>query len=213
MAEMIITTLTPTYFDALAELQRLAYPTLGEQELMRREHFAAQFQIFPQGQFVALLEEKVVGQGSGFFTDFDFDHPDHTFQEICDNFYFGTHDPAGDYYYGADISVHPAYRGHGIGRQLYDARKELARQNNRRGIVAGGLIPGYAAHKNGLTARQYVDRVVAGELQDGTLTFQLRMGFRVRNVIANYIEDRASDNWATLIEWVNPEYQAINDAT
>src|SRR5215203_7148800 len=126
MAELIITTLTPAYFGALEELQRLAYPTLGEQELMRREHFAAQYQNFPQGQFVALLEEKVVGQGSGFFTDFDFDHPDHTFQEICDNFYFGTHDPNGAYYYGADISVHPAYRGHGIGRQLYDVRKELA---------------------------------------------------------------------------------------
>jgi hypothetical protein len=33
------------------------------------------------------------------------------------------------------------------------------------------------------------------------------MGFQVRGMIANYIEDSASDNWATLIEWVNPDYK------
>jgi GNAT superfamily N-acetyltransferase len=210
MSALTITTLTPTYFDALEELQRTVYPTLGVQELMRAEHFAAQYQIFPQGQFVALLDGQVVGQGSGFFINFDFDHPDHTFREICNNFYFGKHDPDGDYYYGADISVHPSFRGHGIGRAIYDARKELVRQNNRLGIVAGGLIPGYAEYKDEISAREYVDRLLAGELRDSTLSFQLHMGFRVRDVIPNYIEDNASDNWATLIEWVNPDYQPIN---
>src|SRR5215212_3237905 len=104
MSDLTITTIAPTYFDALAELQRIVYPTLGEQELMRAEHFAAQYELFPQGQFVALLDGQVVGQGSGFFINFDFDHPDHNFREICDNFYFGHHDPGGAYYYGADIS-------------------------------------------------------------------------------------------------------------
>jgi hypothetical protein len=47
---------------------------------------------------------------------------------------------------------------------------------------------------------------VAGQLQDSTLTFQLRMGFRVRGLIPDYIEDSASDNWATLIEWLNPDF-------
>jgi hypothetical protein len=85
---------------------------------------------------------------------------------------------------------------------------DLVRKTNRRGIVGGGLIPGYAAYKSTLTPRQYVDRVVAGELRDTTLTFQLSMGFLVRNLIPDYIEDKASDNWATLIEWVNPDYRA-----
>jgi hypothetical protein len=49
--------------------------------------------------------------------------------------------------------------------------------------------------------------VVAGTLQDATLSFQLRNGFRVRGLIENYIEDSASDNWSTLIEWVNPDYR------
>jgi hypothetical protein len=33
-----------------------------------------------------------------------------------------------------------------------------------------------------------------------------RMGFQVRDLLRNYIEDSASANWATLIEWVNPDY-------
>jgi GNAT superfamily N-acetyltransferase len=207
MSDLSITTLHPTYFDALEALQRTAYPTLAAQELMRAEHFAAQFRLFPQGQIVALINDQVVGQGSGFFIDFDFDHPNHTFREICADFYFTNHNPHGAYYYGADISVHPDFRGRGIGRHIYDARKTLVRQTNRRGIVAGGLIPGYSAHKGVLSPHKYVERVLAGELNDDTLNFQLRMEFQVRGLIPDYIEDLASDNWATLIEWINPDYR------
>jgi GNAT superfamily N-acetyltransferase len=206
-SEVVITTISPAYFVALEALQRRVYPTLGSQELMCVEHFATQASVFPEGQIVALVEGEVVGQGSGFFTDFDFDHPNHRFRDFCAGFYFTNHDPNGAYYYGADISVHPDYRGRGIGRRIYDARKALVRQNNRRGIVAGGLIPDYAPYKGQLTPQEYVARVIAGAIQDSTLSFQLRMGFHVRGLIPDYIEDSASNNWATLIEWVNPAYR------
>lgn len=205
MSEIIISTIDPAHFEALEELQRIAYPTLGAQELMRAEHFASHYTLFPQGQIVITIDGVVVGQGSGFFIDFDFDHPNHSFREICADFYFTNHDPIGGYYYGADISVHPNYRGRGLGRLLYDARKAVVQQYQRQGIVAGGLIPGYAAHKDVLTPHEYVQRVVDGALFDSTLSFQLRMGFRVRTLIPDYIEDSASDHWATLIEWRNPE--------
>ena len=205
--EVTITNSCPEHFAALEELQRIVFPTLGAQELMRVEHYASQCRVFPAGQFVALLGDQVVGQGSGFLIDFDFDHPDHTFREICALFFFTNHDPDGAYYYGADISVHPAYQGRGIGRRLYAARMDLVRRANRRGIVAGGLIPGYAGHKGRLSVREYVNRVIAGELRDPTLSFQLSLGFVVRDLIHDYIEDSASDNWATLIEWPNPDYR------
>jgi len=208
MSNYLITTLKPEYFARLEELQRIVYPTLGAQELMRAEHFASQYAVFAEGQIVVLDGERVIGQGSGFFTDFDFAHPAHTFAEICDNFYFRTHDPAGAYYYGADISVHPDYRGRGLGKLIYAARKDVVRRYHKRGIVGGGLLPGYAQHKHALTVHEYVDKVIAGELQDSTLSFQLKQGFVVRNLIQNYIEDTASDNWATLILWENPDIVA-----
>ena len=51
-----------------------------------------------------------------------------------------------------------------------------------------------------------MDRVLTGELHDATLSMQLRNGFEVRGLLRDYIEDSASDNWATLLVWENPEY-------
>ncbi len=77
---------------------------------------------------------------------------------------------------------------------------------NKRGIVAGGLIPGYADHKHELTPAEYVARVVAGELYDATLTFQLENGFEAPGAIEDYISDPTVDNAASLIVWRNPDY-------
>lgn len=198
-----IVNIEPEHFKALEQLQRICYETLADHELMNEDMFESQYKIFRDGQFVALDGERVIGQGSGFFLNFDFDHPQHTFKEICANFYFTNHNPNGAYYYGADISVHPDYRGAGVGKKLYKARQDLCRRTNRRGIIAGGVIPGYVNYKNSLTIPDYVDKVVRGELTDPTLTFQLKNGFHVRGLIENYIEDSASDNWATLIVWDN----------
>lgn len=203
-----IVTTRPEYAAALAQLQRDCFPTLGAEELMTEAMFLNHYKLFPEGEFVALEGDRVVGLGSGFFIDFDFDHPDHSFRDIIAGGYYTNHDPSGDWYYGADISVHPNYRGRGIGKILYEARKNLVKQYNRRGIVAGGLIPDFASYKGTLSAQDYVDKVVAGELFDSTLSFQLKNGFTVRGVLEDYIEDVASDNWSTLIVWENPDYQA-----
>jgi GNAT superfamily N-acetyltransferase len=202
---LTVTTIRPEHFVQLEELQRTCYPTLGAHELMRFEQFASQHRVFAEGQIVVLDGTHVIGQGSGFFIDFDFDHYAHTFAEICDNFYFRNHQPDGAYYYGADISVHPDYRGRGIGKLIYRVRKDLVRNYNKRGIVAGGVLPGYVHYKHVLPVQAYVDQVVDGELFDPTLSFQLKEGFRVRGLLHNYLEDSASDNWATLIVWENPE--------
>ncbi|MEM7681498.1 MAG: GNAT family N-acetyltransferase [Planctomycetota bacterium] len=199
-------TLQPERFADLAALQRASYPTLDPAELMGVAHFASQHRVFPEGQFVALDRDgqTAIGMASGFFCDFDFAHPNHTFRGFCDHLYFRNHDPQGDWYYGADICVHPDYRGQGVGRLLYAARQDLVIQQGKRGIVAGGLLPGFANHKHRMSAQQYVEAVAREELHDPTLSFQLRNGFRVRGVIQNYLDDAASDGWASLIVWEAP---------
>jgi GNAT superfamily N-acetyltransferase len=206
MTEIRIVNTELRYCRALEELQRACFPTLSEDELLTEPMFRKHCELFPEGEFVALAGERVVGLGTGFFTDFDFDKPHHSFMEIIAGGYYTNHDPNGAWYYGADISVHPDYRGLGIGRMLYEARKDLVQRYNRRGIVAGGLIPGYAQYKLALSAKEYVDKVIAGEIWDSTLSFQLKNGFVVRGLLENYIADSAADNWATLIVWENPHY-------
>lgn len=202
-----LTTLRPEHAEGLEHLQRVCFPTLGEQELMRAEHFESHARIFPEGDFVALDGERVVGLGSGFLTDFDFASPGHTFREIIADGWYTNHDPDGAWYYGGDISVHPDYRGLGLGRRLYEARKGLVRRLRRRGIVAGGVLPGYPRVRGELSVAEYVERVVAGELHDPTLSFQLRNGFEVRGLLEGYLDDTASDGWATLIVWENPDLE------
>ncbi|HLU82945.1 MAG TPA: GNAT family N-acetyltransferase [Trueperaceae bacterium] len=206
----------PEHAEALAELQRLVFPNLAAADLMTAAHFRQHQLVFAAGEFVALAAdapdgtplgyEKVVGLGSGFLTDFDLDDGAHTFSEMIAGGTYAGHQPDGDWYYGADISVHPDYRRLGIGKLLYEARKSLVRQSGRRGIVAGGQLPGYPEHKARLTVADYVAAVVAGELRDPTLSFQLDNGFEVVGLIEGYMEDEYTDDWATLIVWRNPDY-------
>lgn len=199
-------TIRPEHAAGLERLQLECFPTLGRDELMREAHFLAHCRVFPEGSFVLTDGARVVGLGSGFFTDFDFERPQHCFREIIARGYYTNHDPAGAWYYASDISVHPEYRGRGLGQRLYEARKALVARENRRGIVGGGVLPGYAAHRGRLSVPEYVEKVVSGELFDPTLSFQLKNGFEVRGLLPDYLEDSAADNWAALIVWENPAY-------
>ena len=92
------------------------------------------------------------------------------------------HVPDGPWYYGTSIAVLPDTGALGIGKRLYDMRKQICRDLNLAGIVAGGVIPGYADHKDTMPAADYVARVSAGELHDATLTMQIANGFEARGV-------------------------------
>lgn len=207
--DLRVVQMEPKHYLQMERLQKICYPTLGEWELMNRDHFQRHHETFPEGQHVAvdLRTGDVVGMSSGLFVHFDLDHPQHTFQDITQKLTFAGHDPTGEYYYGADISVHPEYRRKGLGSMLYNARKNVAVQRNKRGVIAGGLLPGYGRYKGQMDVRTYVDKVIQGEMVDPTLTFQLRNGFQVRGLLSQYLADSASDNWATLLYWENPDYE------
>ncbi len=205
----------PEHARALARLQEIVFPYLSDDERMKEEHFRAHQRVFPEGEFVALTdrspdgtplpEEVVIGLGSGFRTRFDLSRPDHSFLEAIAGGTYANHDPEGDWYYGADMSVHPDYRSKGIGSALYRARQDLCRRLGLRGIVAGGALPGYADHRGELTVADYVAKVAAGELRDPTLSFQLANGFEALGVIEGYMTDPVTGDAASLIVWFNPD--------
>ena len=93
------------------------------------------------------------------------------------------------------------------GRKLYELRKDVVRRHNKKGIIAGGHMPGFGDHKHLMTAAEYAEQVAAGELYDATLSFQLENGFEIRGVLEGYIEDELTDGWSALIVWENPDYQ------
>lgn len=207
MSELTVTNLTPELAPQCAALELAAFPNADPSELISEDDMLAYAEVFPDGFFVVLDGDEVVGQGAGIFLDFDFDNPQHTIAEITGENQCRNHDPDGDWYYGTDIVVHPDHRRRGIGRRLYELRKDLVRRHNKKGIIAGGYLANFKDHKHEMSASDYVAKVVAGELYDRTLTFQLGNGFEVKGLLENYIEDVGNDGWAALIVWENEEHR------
>lgn len=203
---IVITNTRPEHLGQLAAHQRTCFPTLDPDAWMREEHFESQLRFFPEGQHVALDGDRVVGQSSTLRVTADQAFNQHSFLGITGSLTFDTHVPAGEWLYGADMSVHPDYRGRKLSRLLYDARKDLIRRLNLRGMVAGGQLADYHHYRGEMGVEEYVERVVRGELADPTLTPQLRSGFVVRGILWHYLDDAEHGAEASLIVWENPAY-------
>jgi len=195
--------------DELAAIQRAAFPTLAEDELITAAHYRAHIARFPEGQMAVVTPAgRPVACSTDFRTTIDLDRFEHRYIDAVDHNWLGHHDPKGRWLYGADIGVLPEYRRRGLARRLYNARQALVQRLNLEGHVAGGLLRGYGAWKDRLPVEEYVALVVAGRLVDPTLTVQLRCGFRVHGIIQDYVTDPGCDNKAAFIVWRNPDYPA-----
>jgi GNAT superfamily N-acetyltransferase len=205
----IVVNSRPEMAEQLEIIQRASFPHLSEAEIMTAAHYLAQIKRFPEGQHAVLNEAgQVVASSVDFRTNIDFDNFEHRYIDAVDHNWLGNHDPAGEWLYGADIGVLPAYRKRGIGRMLYQARQDLIRRLNLRGHVAGGMLKGYGALKEHMPVETYVAKVAAGELFDPTVSVQLKMGFKIHGIINHYVDDESCDNKAAFIVWPNPDYRA-----
>ena len=205
--ELACVPLEARWADELQAIERRCFPTVDPAHLYDARLIRELAADFPEGCFVVLDGDTPVGAGFGVRVDFDLENHQHTFEELLPHDQGSGHDPNGDWYYGTTITVDPDHRRRGIGARLYDLRKQVSRDLNLRGIIAGGVIPGFADHKHEMSAATYVEKVVAGELYDRTLSFQLRNGFDAPGVLENYLDDPAVDRWASFIVWHNPDFE------
>ena len=205
MIELSFVPLAVEHAEALEELELAVFASISPDDLYDADELRVLAETFPEGNFVVLDEGRPVGMGLGILVEFDFAHTSHALVDITGENGVEHHSIDHPWYYGTDISVYPEYRGRGIGRRLYELRKDCVRRLGKRGIVAGGVIPGYADHIDAMSAQAYIDKVVAGELYDPTLTFQLENGFEARGVIPGYLDDPTVGNNSVLIVWENPD--------
>lgn len=201
----------PDMIEQLEAVQRACFPTLAEAERITAAHYAAHIQRFPEGQFA--MVENATGWVVAGSTDFrtsavDFEHFEHRYIEAVDHNWLSHHNPQGDWLYGADLGVLPAYRRRGLATRLYQTRQALVRRLGLQGHVAGGLLRGFGPCKAVMSVEEYVAKVVAGEIFDPTLSVQLKCGFTVHGIIQHYVDDPACDGKAAFIVWHNPEHRA-----
>lgn len=191
-------------FAAIRDLQRATYPAIAP---WTEEQLAAQVAAFPEGQMVAEMEGRVIGASASLVVMWDDYAVDHTWKGITGDGFFGTHEPAGRTLYGAEVVVDARRRGNGVGRALYQARRQLCQRLNLRRIIAAGRLPGYRNVKDVMSPELYAMRVVWGDIPDPVLRFQLSQGFHYCGVIHNYLpEDAPSCGHAALIVWLNPRH-------
>jgi predicted amidohydrolase/GNAT superfamily N-acetyltransferase len=191
---------------AVISLQARVFPdklSWSQEELERHQA------VFPEGQLVAVDETgRILGSASSLIIDWDDYSESAKWSAITGHGTFDTHNPLGKTLYGADMCVDPMARRQGIGSLFYDARKKLVRERGLKRLLTGGRIPWYAQVSQNLSPQEYVAEVIKGKRADPTLSFQLANGLVVLDVVTEYLEDVDSRGYATLLEWLNPEYVA-----
>jgi predicted amidohydrolase/GNAT superfamily N-acetyltransferase len=197
--------LTLDDFDALVAMQAKCFPGMTT---WKREQIESQLQHFPQGQIVVEVDGRLAASSSSLIVSFDPALEWHNWMKMADGGYIRNHEPKGDTLYGIEIMVDPDFRGMKLSRRLYDARKQLCRDRNLAQMIIGGRIPGYGAHAEKMSAREYVERVLDKGLHDPVLTAQVANGFALQGLIPDYFpSDEASRGYATFLEWRNLDYQ------
>jgi len=191
----------------IVDLQKVSFPFMAIEEMIwKPHHLENHLRVFPEGQFVAEYDGAIVGSSTSLIVKLEPEYREHTWMEICGGPRLLGHNPAGDSLYGADVSTHPDHRRLGIATKLYDARKDLCMKLNLRRIIAGGRLFNYCEFVN-LSPEEYVRKVIAGEIDEPVLQFQIKNGFNFIRVLSNYLKDSRSLNNATFIEWKNPNYK------
>jgi predicted amidohydrolase/ribosomal protein S18 acetylase RimI-like enzyme len=191
--------------DQLVQLQLKCFPGMKP---WRLEQLESQLKIFPEGQICIEYEGRIVASSSSLILDFALYGEWHSWREIADSGFITNHNPEANTLYGIEIMVDPEFRGMRLARRLYAARKSLAREKNLMRIVLGGRIPGYGSHKEEMTAREYVEKVINKTLFDPVLTTQISNGFVLKRLLKGYMDsDKESAGYATLLEWTNLDYQ------
>ena len=189
----------PAHADALEQLQRDVFPTLADEQRFKAAHYRKHIELFPEGQMVGLDGDRVVAATATIRLHFDFGDRTHTFADIIQGGWLTSHQPDGAWLYGADIGVHPDYRGRGLAQALYAARQELVWALGLKGQVTAGMMSGFGAVKHRMSAESYYDGLVSGRLNDPTLSMQQKVGFEFRALLTDYLSDPVCDNYSVLI--------------
>jgi hypothetical protein len=196
----------PKHFGAITDLCRRIYPDTPP---WSAEQLSSHLRIFPEGQFVALLNpgDIVVGMAASLIVDWDEYHMLDGWNRFTADGMFTNHDPRnGHTLYGAEVIVDPTLQHHGIGDKLYDFRRKLTESLTLRRIRAGSRLRGYHECAAQVKPEEYVTEVVQGVRHDPTLSFQLQEGFHVLAVVPHYLnDDPESLGYAAVIEWLNPQ--------
>ena len=191
---------------AIHNVETKAWP---EEQCFTLQHIVSHLEVFPRGVLLAFSGQKELSNlepcawGLVEVCDYKWGHALPSWLDISDEgFIRNSHNPAGAWIYGVNLSV-PRGVPSGTAANLLDAAKDIARDMGKKGILLGARIPRY--YKSDLSVHDYVRR---GE--DPGLLVYTRRGFEVFEeedgspcVIPDYFDDPLSKNYGVLMVWRN----------
>jgi GNAT superfamily N-acetyltransferase len=174
----------------VVDLQPIVFPPPFSPDLLwKPSDLEKHLSVFPEGQFVATLGQKIIASCSNTrLVRYD---KDLKWEDAITGF-----ESDGTILFGLDISVHPDYRGLGIGRAFYNLRKRLVTGY----YMTVCRVPDFHLSPQ-LTAQEYVNKVINSELTDRTLTPFLRYEMKVVDILRGHMIDPESRDTSVVLEW------------
>lgn len=197
---LVVQNTRPEHVEQLEELQKIIFPTLSSEEHIRAVHYLRHLEVFPEGQFVITDKDHVIGMTTTMRTNFDFANYEHTFAETIAGGWLTNHNPNGDWLYGLDMGILPAYRGRGLARILYRARHEMAKLLGLKGQLTVGMMSGYGAVSSQMSGETYYQELLTGKRKDPTLSKQMKIGFEPIALMPEHVNDPVCGNYGVLIK-------------
>jgi GNAT superfamily N-acetyltransferase len=205
--KLIVRQAVPADIDGIRALMLKAYPSFGPAGVYSDAQLRGQMHQFPEGQFVATYEGRIIGYCATFRIPEALALARHDWATITGRGYASRHDPQGDWIYGMDVCVDPDFRGRRIGQRLYNERRRLCQHLRLKGIVFAGRMPNLARRWSRVgSAEKYLQLVLEGKQRDPVIGFQIRNGFEPIGVLPDYLPiDHDSRGFATHMIWRNPQ--------
>ena len=172
-----------------------------------REMFASRIETFPEGNFVAEVDGKIVGYLCLELVDLDLNQKSpFTWAEISDH---GTikksHSYKGNYMYGISMSISPDFQGKGIGTQLVLSSWSVGVNYNILGVLIGSRVPDYHKYAERMSINEYIHlKNGNGQYVDSELRLWSKDGFKPILVLPHYINDPSSLHYGVLVYRRNP---------
>ncbi len=186
--------------DAVVGLQAAAFPPPFPQEYhWDSESIVSHLEHFPEGQFVAVQGERVVGSCSNTIVTEARWQAHGSWIETVGMYDLSDFTGEGNTLYGLDITVHPKIRRRGVGRAFYEHRYAFGRTRDLERYGTGCRMPDFRA--SGIPkVEDYANEVVEGRRVDRTLTPLLRYGLTFVTVVGGYMRDDESGDAGALLE-------------
>lgn len=202
-AKLVIRPALASHARAISQLSAKVY---GKANAFTQAEIRGQINNFPEGQFIAEYEGKVVGHCSTLVVTSDQAFSPHSWMEITGGGFGRPPAEDGEILYGFEVCVDPDFRRWRIGERFYRKRRELCQNLELKGIAFGGRMPGYARRKRQYPdPKDYLDAVLEKRVRDTVIGFQINQGYEPKGILLDYLpSDRESGGNAVLMYWANP---------